>query len=216
MRQFNAFFKGDNLPKSVSSTMLVLLPNVKNANSIHQVIPLRLCNFLHKIISKILNDCLCPLLEKIICPEQTGFVPNKPIHQCITLAHDVVADIHKKVNGGNVILKLDMSKAYDHLSWIFLLRGMASYGFSNKWCDIVYRNFCNCWYSIRLLGKSFGFNKSNIARRQGDPLSPTLLSLVMEILSRKLNDAGKLGVVICLIGHPSMLWRSIICSMGTS
>lgn len=39
----------------------------------------------------------------------------------ITLAQELVLDIDRKVRGGNIMLKLDMAKAYDSLEWPFLL-----------------------------------------------------------------------------------------------
>lgn len=128
----------------MSSTMLTLIPKVKNAVSLDQVRPISLCNFIHKIISKILNDIVRPLLANLISEEQFGFIPGRSIHHCIALAHDLVSDINNKVHEGNVVAKLDMSKAYDRLSWVFLIRAMKALGFSDLWCDLIYRNISNC------------------------------------------------------------------------
>ncbi|CAM8892705.1 unnamed protein product [Rhodiola kirilowii] len=87
------------------------------------------------------------------------------------------------------MIKLDMSKAYDRLSWRFLLHMLRSFGFSEQWCDLIYRNISNCWYSISWEGEKYGHFKSNRGVRQGDPLSPNLFILTMEYFSQLLNRA---------------------------
>ncbi|KAL9678478.1 hypothetical protein QQ045_016322 [Rhodiola kirilowii] len=61
------------------------------------------------------------VLGRVISPEQTGFVEGRSIHESIGVAHDLLRDINHKTFGGNIMLKLDMSEAYDRLSWQFLL-----------------------------------------------------------------------------------------------
>ncbi|KAL9662394.1 hypothetical protein QQ045_027227 [Rhodiola kirilowii] len=126
----------------------MLLPKVKKAISLDQLRPISLCNFVHKILSNPLNSRLKKVLAGIISKEQYGFLEGRSIHENIGIAHDLVRDIDHKVFGGNIMMKLDMSKAYDRLSWRFLLRVMRAFGFSHQWCYVVYMNLFNCWYSI--------------------------------------------------------------------
>lgn len=72
-------------------------------------------NFSGKIISKILAIRLARLLPKIVDEEQAGFVQGRNISTHVVLAQELIRDLNKKVLGGNVIFKLDMAKAYDHL-----------------------------------------------------------------------------------------------------
>ncbi|KAL9672810.1 hypothetical protein QQ045_029062 [Rhodiola kirilowii] len=139
----SGFFEGLHIPNSISSTNIVLLPKVKRAGSMDQVRPISLCNFIHKIISKILNSGLASVLHKLISPEQSGFVYGRNMHECIGLAHGMVRDINIKTFGGNIMLKIDMSKAYDRLSWRFILKMLAGFGLSNSWIDLIYRNISN-------------------------------------------------------------------------
>ncbi|KAL9687569.1 hypothetical protein QQ045_031974 [Rhodiola kirilowii] len=173
-----AFFNGMQLPNSVTTTHLVLLPKKVNASKIDHLRPISLCNFLHKIISGILNSRLAKVLPSIISPEQSGFMPGRNIMESITLAHDLTFHINNGRAGGNVIMKVDMAKAYDRVSWLFLLRMMRALGFNAAWCDLVYWTISNCFYSVLWDGPSFRHFKSNRGVQQGDPLSPSITLLV--------------------------------------
>ncbi|KAL9686221.1 hypothetical protein QQ045_023676 [Rhodiola kirilowii] len=194
-RAVAGFFYGLQLPKQISGAQIILLPKVKNAVSFDKVRPISLCNFIHKIISRILNDRLKVVLPSLISEEQAGFIEGRNIHETIGLAHDIVNDINNKTFGGNMVVKFDMSKAYDRLSWRFILKMMRAYGFSERWCDLVYRNISNCWYSICWDGNMYGHFKSNRGVRQGDPLSPSLFILAMEFFSKSLNSAVSMGKI---------------------
>lgn len=55
--------------------------------------------------------------------------------------------LHKldsKVKGNNAALKLDMAKAYDRISWPFILKVLRQFGFDEKLIDIVWRILSNC------------------------------------------------------------------------
>ncbi|KAL9668232.1 hypothetical protein QQ045_002609 [Rhodiola kirilowii] len=114
-----------------------------------------------RIRRRVLNDRVKGLLPSLISREQAGFVEGRNIHECIGLAHDLVKDINNKTFGGNVLIKLDMSKAYDRLSLRFLLNMLRALGFSEQWCDLIHRNIPNCWYSIAWDGDCYGHFKFN-------------------------------------------------------
>ncbi|KAL9684869.1 hypothetical protein QQ045_022311 [Rhodiola kirilowii] len=105
MAAINLFFQGFRLPSSISATTLTLIAKVEAATSISQIKPISLCNFCHKIISRILTTRLASLLPKLISEEQVGFVQGRCIHDNICLAHDLTHDLHNKHFGGNVIIK---------------------------------------------------------------------------------------------------------------
>ncbi|KAL9666445.1 hypothetical protein QQ045_000777 [Rhodiola kirilowii] len=150
-------FEGMSMPQSFSSTYLTLIPKVANATSISQLRPISLCNFCHKIISRILTSRLASWLPRIVSEEQVGFIKGRSIHENIALAHDLTHDLNQKTFGGNIIIKLDMAKAYDRVSWAFILGAFRSFGFSESWCDLVSRCVANCFYSVKWDGKLFGY-----------------------------------------------------------
>lgn len=103
--------------------------------------PISLCNFSNKIVNKILCARLSSILDKIISLEQGAFVKGSVIQHNISLVQELTQHLKKKVRGSNVILKLDMAKTYDKLSWVRLIQVMRKIEFSKTWIDLVCAQF---------------------------------------------------------------------------
>ncbi|KAL0349755.1 UNVERIFIED_CONTAM: hypothetical protein Sradi_4124700 [Sesamum radiatum] len=88
---------------------------------------------------------------------------------------------------GNLILKLDMSKAYDRVKWKFLYAILEKMGFLARFIALIKHAIEHCWFTILVNGESSGFFKSSQGLRQDDPISPALFILASEALSRGLN-----------------------------
>ena len=75
-----SFFQDGKMLKQINHTLIALIPKVDNPSSTAQFRPISLCNSFYKIIAKILVIRMRPLLEKIIDPVQSAFVPKRSIH----------------------------------------------------------------------------------------------------------------------------------------
>jgi hypothetical protein len=115
------FISGWIMPNYNSNT-LILIPKTSNVDSIDQFRPIALANFKFKIISKVLADRLANIMPTIISKKQRGFIQGRNIEDCICLASEAIILLNKKAFGGNVALKIDISKAFDTLDWSFLLK----------------------------------------------------------------------------------------------
>ncbi|XP_027060834.1 uncharacterized protein [Coffea arabica] len=182
-----SFFCGSELPKFITSTSIVLIPKQANPQDFSKFRPISLCNFFNKVLSRILVGRLASVVSKFISPQQTRFVKGRSITDNYLLAQELIRGIGKKVRGGNVALKLDMTKAYDQMSWGHIIFMLRAFGFGETVIDLVWRLISNVWFSIIINGKSHGFFKSSGGLRQGDPLSPVLFIIGSEMLSRGLN-----------------------------
>lgn len=74
----------------------------------------------------------------------------------------------------NVFMKLDMSKAYDKISWTFLTSVLRKLGFKKYFIEFTHRLISNNWYAIIVNGTRHDFYRSSRGLKQGDTLSPTL------------------------------------------
>lgn len=72
--------------------------------------------FLNKIILEILAKRLGNIFPKIISLNQASFVKERVISNKIIMVQELFHDLDNMIRGGNVILKLDMSKAYDNIN----------------------------------------------------------------------------------------------------
>ncbi|XP_060211916.1 uncharacterized protein LOC132639487 [Lycium barbarum] len=117
-----AFFQGHTLPKSVTHTNLVLLPKKELIQSYSNLRPISLSNFFNKVMSRVVHDRLESVLPQLISINQAGFVQGRSIIENVLLAQEIVTDIRKRGKPANVVIKLDMAKAYDRVSWLYLIK----------------------------------------------------------------------------------------------
>ncbi|XP_060200074.1 uncharacterized protein LOC132628293 [Lycium barbarum] len=122
--------KGHPMPKYFTRTCLVLIPKVQHPQEFSEYRPISLSNVTHKIVSKVLNNRLSKVLLNIISQNHSGFMNNRAMGENVLLAQEIVHEIRKPNKGGNVVIKLDMNKAYDRISWNFICAVMRKMGFS--------------------------------------------------------------------------------------
>eukprot|EP00253_Pinus_taeda_P010347 PITA_10347 len=122
--------------------------------------------------------------------EQFGFLEGRQIHEAIGVAQEVLHSVKKKRQKG-VILKIDLSKAYDRINWLYLRLLLTRLGFNHSFISWIMGCISNVSFAVLINGAASAFFKSQRGLRQGCPLSPLLFLLVAEGLSRLIHSARR-------------------------
>lgn len=186
------FFNSFCLPRQVDSVAITLVPKVSNPSRMDQFRPISCCNTLYKCIAKMLTDRLKGVMNNIISPCQTAFVPGRKIGDNILLAQSLCRDYHLSSGSPRIAIKMDIRKAFDTLNWKFLFTAMQKMNFPSKFVEWVKICVSSAMFAVKVNGSLEGYFTAHAGLRQGDPLSPYLFVLAMEVLTACLNSTTNL------------------------
>jgi len=99
---------------SLNSTFITLIPKRSKTTYFDDFRLILLCNFIYKIISKIITKHLKPILAKVISPEQFRFLPRRQILDAVGATQEGIHSIKAK-NISAILLKIDLIKSYDKI-----------------------------------------------------------------------------------------------------
>jgi hypothetical protein len=200
---------GGEIPEGWNDTIIALISNVHNPEQVKDLRSISLCNVLYKVVSKVLANRLKVVLPVIISPSQSAFVPDRLISDNILVAYEILHYMRSKRRGkvGYAVVKLDTSKAYDRVEWLFLSDMMSRMGFSQVWIELIMKCVSTVRYKVKVNGSLTEEIIPEQGLRQGDPLSPHLFLSCAEgfsALLKKAENEGEIGGVKICHGAPSI------------
>jgi hypothetical protein len=189
---FHEFHKGHLPLFSLNFGIITLLPKQKEAKQIQQFRPICLLNVSFKSFTKVMENRVALVAQKVIKPSQTAFMTGRNIMEGMVILHETLHEMHRKKLDG-VILKLDFEKAYDKVNWSFLQQALRMKGFSPQWCNWINQIVKGGSVGIKVNDDIGHYFQTKKGLRQGDPLSPILFNLVADMLATLIERAKNNG-----------------------
>lgn len=183
-----SYDKGELSTSQKQAVITLLSKQGKDRNLLSNWRPISLMNVDYKIASKAIANRLKNVLPNIIHLSQTGFVKNRLMGDTVRVLCDVI-DYCEMHSEEATLLLVDFAKAFDSLNWRFLFKTLESMHFGPsfiKWVKTFYSNIESCVINNGRTSKYFRIERGV---RQGDPLSPYLFVIAVEVLSLAIRES---------------------------
>ena len=178
-----SFFTSGSMLREVNATIIALIPKIPNPTKLKDYRPISCCNTIYKGITKLIAERIKSVLPKVTDEAQSAFVQGRRISDNIFLAQELMRGYHKKNQIAKCTVKVDLKKAYDSIRWEFVWDTLDLMGIPRKIINWIQASMSTAMFSVSINGDLNGYFPGAKGLRQGDPLSPYLFVLCMNVLS---------------------------------
>ncbi|CAL2262014.1 unnamed protein product [Prunus armeniaca] len=116
------------------------------------------------------------------------------ILDAVLVANEVVQEAVKRNKVGSVF-KIDFDHAYDRVEWRMVDEVLERKGFGGRWRSWIRGCLHSVNFSVMINGRPRGKFSATRGVRQGDPLSPFVFTLVIDVLSRLMEKAQECNLI---------------------
>ena len=198
----NESFRDGELSATQKQGIITCIPKGdKNKDFIKNWRPISLLNVIYKIGSSCIANRIKTVLPLLINEDQSGLILNRYIGDNIRLIYDLINYLNSK-NLPGMLLCLDFEKAFDSLDWKFMTKALKAFGFGEdicRWIATFYRKINS---TVIVNGQTSSWFSIERGCRQGDPVSPYLFVLCVEILATMIRENFDIkGICINEVEH---------------
>jgi hypothetical protein len=169
--------------------------------------PITLLRVDYKILSKILTKRLNNFMNLLINPLQIGFVHGRSIYDNVIILDQMIKKKSTK------IISIDFQKAYDSISHQSIAVILHHIGLPDKFVNIVKNLLKRSSACVKIGNQITEFFKIKKGVKQGDPISPLLFNLVIELLNKNAKriiidppNLNNFPIPICLYADDIVLF----------
>lgn len=173
-RRLNSFYK-------LNSAYIAMIPKKEGADQIKDFRPISLVHSFAKLNIKILANRLAPKLNEMVSPNQSAFIKGRFIQDNFMLVQQTSRLLYQQ-KLSRLLFKIDIPKAFDSVSWPFLIEVMQHYGFGQIWRDMICGLLASSSTQVLLNGLPGKHVQHMRSLRQRDPLSAMFFILVVDVL----------------------------------
>ncbi|GKU95851.1 hypothetical protein SLEP1_g9158 [Rubroshorea leprosula] len=166
----------------------------ESPDTIQKFRPICLLNVAYKVLSKVIVNRLRPHLQSLIGPFQNSFLAGRSTTDNIILTQEAIHSMRRmKGRTGAATFKIDLHKAFDSISWDFLLEVLVDFNIPAPLIRLIMFSISSLKLSVLWNGNELPYFQPQHGLRQGDPLSPYLFIMAMEKLSHMILSQVQTG-----------------------
>lgn len=134
--------------------------------------PISLTGCMYKIVAKLLANKLKKVMKFIVDEGQSAFIEGRHLLQ----SPNEVVDEARRSQKPCLVFKVDYEKAYDLVSWDFLVYMLRRMGFCAKWIQWIVGCLKSAFVSVLVNDSLSAEFSAQRGLQQGDPLAPFLFN----------------------------------------
>ncbi|XP_049361885.1 uncharacterized protein LOC125826574 [Solanum verrucosum] len=151
------FFQNNKILRQINSTSIALIPKIDKPEFASQFRPISYCNAIYKCISKLICSRLKSAISLIVAENQSTFVQGRSMMHNVLICHDILRHYNRKNASPRCLMKIDLKKAYDIVSWEFLEEVLIHFGFPGQFVKWIMLGVTTTMLSVKVNGEAMGF-----------------------------------------------------------
>jgi mannosylglycoprotein endo-beta-mannosidase len=162
--------------EGLNEALITLLPKKEGAVDLKDFRPISLVHSFVRLLRKVLARRLAPRMPELVDSNQSAFIRGRCIQDNFLLVRNSAKLLHSR-KVPSFLLKVDVAKAFDSISWPFLLEVLRQRGFGPRWLQwiaLLLRTASTCVMVNGCGGGAFWHGRG---LRQGDLISLCYSSL---------------------------------------